>query len=303
MRVSVIIPCYNSARFIGEALESALLQSHVQTSAVVIDDGSTDETAEIVASFGPRVTLLRQSNRGVSAARNRALGATESDFVAFLDGDDRWHRDKLARQVAFCQAHPDHGFVHTDIREIDANGRELPRRDRGRQARGESLAAMLARNSVTTSSVLVRRDVLGELRFPSDLQAAEDWYVWLQLAKRTRFGCLDEPLTDYRLHDNNTVRRTEFMLRGRLTVLERHLAEGLDAKCRQSATAHRRYILGQLGHVAYERGEMEPARHLFWQAGLQLDAVGMVRLGVAAAPGFVSEGLRRCWRRLQQVRV
>ena len=298
MRVSVIIPCYNSARFIGEALESALLQSHVQTTAVVIDDGSTDETAEIAAAFGPRVTLLRQSNRGVSAARNRALDATDSEFVAFLDGDDRWHRDKLARQVAFCKAHPDHGFVHTDIREIDGHGRALPRRDRGTQARGECLAPMLARNSVTTSSVMVRRDVLRELRFPTDLQAAEDWYVWLQLAKRTRFGCLDEPLTDYRLHDNNTVRRTEFMLRGRLTVLERHLAEGLDASCRRAATAHRHYILGQLGHIAYERGEMDPARHLFWQAGRHLDGVGMVRLGVASAPAVVSEGLRRCWRRL-----
>ena len=298
MRVSVIVPCYNSARFIGEALESALRQSHVQTTAVVVDDGSTDETATIAASFGPRVTVLRQSNCGVSAARNRALEAADSEFVAFLDGDDRWHPDKLARQVAFCNVHPDHGFVHTDITEIDGDGRALPRRDRGTQARGECLAALLAHNTVTTSSVLVRRDVLGALRFPLGLHAAEDWYLWLHLAKRTRVGCLDEPLTHYRLHDNNTVRRTEFMLRGRLTVLERHLAGGLDSTCRRAANAHRRYILGQLGHIAYDRGEMELARDLFRQAGRHLDGAGVVRLVAASAPECVREPARRCWRRL-----
>jgi glycosyltransferase involved in cell wall biosynthesis len=298
MRVSVIVPCYNSARYVGEALESALLQSHVQTTAIVVDDGSTDETAEIVASFGGRVTLLRQSNRGVSAARNRALDAADSEFVAFLDGDDRWHRDKLARQVAFCQAHPDHGFVHTDITEIDSDGRALPRRDRGPQASGECLAALLARNSVTTSSVLVRRDVLGALRFPIGLHAAEDWYLWLHLAKRTRVGCIAEPLTDYRLHENNTVRRIEFMLRGRLTVLERHLAGGLDPTCRRAAKGHRRYILGQLGHIAYDRGDMETARTFFGEAGRHLDGLGVVRLVAASAPGFVREPARRCWRRL-----
>ena len=303
MRVSVIVPCYNSARFIGEALESALGQSHVQTTAVVIDDGSTDETATIAASFGPRVTLLRQSNCGVSAARNRALEAADSEFVAFLDGDDRWHRDKLARQVAFWTANPDHGVVHTAIRHIDTNGRELRRPSRAPQARGECLASLLALNTVTTSSVLVRREVLGELRFPTDLQAAEDWDVWLRLARRTRFGCLDEPLTDYRIHDNQTIRRAEFMLRGRLTVLDRHLTAQLDRMCRRAANDHRRYVLGQLGHIAYERGEMANARDLFRQAGCHLDGVGIVRLAVASTPSFVSEGLRRCWRRLQDARA
>src|SRR5687767_14671861 len=86
MRVTAIVPCFNSARFIGEALESALSQSHVATSAIVVDDGSTDETAAIAASFGRRVTVLRQLNSGVSAARNVAIDVADADFIAFLDG-------------------------------------------------------------------------------------------------------------------------------------------------------------------------------------------------------------------------
>jgi glycosyltransferase involved in cell wall biosynthesis len=304
MRVSVIIPCYNAARFLGETLQSVLAQTHADTSAIVVDDCSTDGTADIAARFGARVRVIRQHRQGgVSAARNAALAVADGDAIAFLDGDDRWHPEKIARQVAYLEAHPEAGVVHTAVRHIDDASDEIDRPGGPipwRIADGECLADLLAHNTITTSTVLVRRAVLGADRFPEDLRLGEDWDLWLRLAARTAFGYLAEPLTDYRLHDSNTTRNLQRGLHARLTVIDRALARGIEGVYRRAAVGHRQWVFAALGHHAYDRGDLQQARTLFRKAGRHLDRVGVMRLLALSTPRIVRECMRGCWRRFQR---
>jgi glycosyltransferase involved in cell wall biosynthesis len=301
MRVSVIIPCYNAARFIGETLQSVLSQTHVDTCAIVVDDRSTDGTADIVERFGPRVTMIRQHQQGgVSAARNAALAIADGEAVAFLDGDDRWHPEKIARQVAYLEAHPECGVVHTAVRHINDAGDEIPRPGGAipwRIAAGDCLGDLLMHNTITTSTVLVRRAALGADRFPEDLRVGEDWDLWLRLAARTEFGYLGDPLTDYRIHDSNTTRNLERVLTARLAVIDRALTRGLNFVQRRAAMGHRQWVLAGLGHLAYDRGDLPQARTLFRRAGRHLDRVGVMRLIALSTPSFVREPIRDKWKK------
>jgi glycosyltransferase involved in cell wall biosynthesis len=303
MRVSVIIPCYNAARYIAEALDSVLRQTHADTVAIVVDDGSTDGTAGICEGYGPRVQVIRlPGNSGPSAARNAALQVADGDAIAFLDGDDRWHPEKIARQLALLAERDGCGLVHTAVRHIDSAGEEIERPGGAipwRIADGECLGDLIAHNTITTSTVLVRRDVLGADRFPVDLFAGEDWDLWLRLAARTRIGYLDEALTDYRVHDSNATRSLELVLNGRRAVAERVLARGgLRAAHRRAALRHRRGVLTGLAHLEYERGNLPQARALYREAGAQIDALGAIRYLAAALPGSLWAPFRWCWHRV-----
>jgi glycosyltransferase involved in cell wall biosynthesis len=302
MRVDVIIPCHNAARYLGEALESVLRQTHAATTALVIDDGSTDGTADIARGFGNRVTVLRQAKSGVSAARNRGIDAARGDCVALLDADDRWHPEKVARQLAFLADHPECGLVHTAIRHIDAAGSVTGRPHNigwRRQTRGECLSVLLTRNTITTSSVLLRREVVRNEKFLTGLHAAEDWDLWLRLASQTQLGFLDEELTDYRFHDSNTVRQVELMLCGELTVIDRALSRLRLPAHRRAAKERRRRVFAALGDAAYEREDMSRARHFFGRAGRPADSGRLVRYVGAWLPPFLRRPVRMWWRRFQ----
>jgi glycosyltransferase involved in cell wall biosynthesis len=300
MRVDVIIPCYNSAQFIGEAVQSALRQTHTDTTVLVVDDGSTDEGARIARGFGDRVTVIRQQNSGPSAARNRALDAAVGTFVAFLDADDRWHPEKVARQVAFLEEHPHCGLVHTAIRHIDAAGNVTGRPHNAplrRETHGNCLERLLLKNTIAMSSVLLRRDLLQGEGFLTDVRGPEDWELWLRLAPRTQCGFLDEELTDYRFHDTNLTRQVEAMLSAELTVIDGQLARLVLPAHRRAAMVRRRQILAAIGDVAYEGEDMARARHFYRQAGRPADSGGLVRYVAAWLPWFVRGPARVCWRR------
>src|SRR5690242_71279 len=111
--VTVVIPSYNGARYLGEAIESVLAQTHPSVETIVVDDGSVDGTTALVSSYGDRVRGIRQENRGLAAARNSGIRAAAGTYVAFLDHDDRYLPEKTARQVAVFEARPDVGLVHT----------------------------------------------------------------------------------------------------------------------------------------------------------------------------------------------
>ncbi len=303
MRVNVIVPCHNGARFLGEALKSALQQTHTDTTVLVVDDGSTDDTGRIARGFGDRVSVIRQPKSGVSAARNRAIDAADGEYVALLDADDRWHPDKLSRQLALMSRHPQYGLVHTAIRHIDAAGSVTGRPDNApfrRDTQGDCLALLLSGNTIATSSVLLRRDMLRGERFMTDMAAAEDWDLWLRLASRTRFGYVDEELTEYRFHDSNTVRRRELMLTGELTVVDRALARVTEPEHRARATRRRRAALAALGNLAYELNDLRRARRLLWQAGMPVNSDGLVTFAAVFLPDVVRQPARVAWRLLRR---
>lgn len=121
--VSVVIPTYNRARLVGQAIQSALDQSYEAIEVVVADDGSTDGTAAVVATHGARVRYVRHANAGVAAARNLGLRHARGEFIAFLDSDDQWHPWKVAAQIAVLRQRPDVGMVWTDLTAVDGEGR------------------------------------------------------------------------------------------------------------------------------------------------------------------------------------
>jgi glycosyltransferase involved in cell wall biosynthesis len=215
MHIFIIMPAYNVADFIATAIESVLAQTHRDWTLLVIDDGSTDATAEIAARFAdPRLRLLRQHNAGVSAARNRGLGAlgTESGgAVMFLDADDWLAPDALARLAATLAASPDalaaygaHCFVTEDGRTRSAN-------KPGPFPEGDILERLLVQNQFANGGhVLIREAAVRRLvGFRSDLRYGEDWEFWCRLAALGRFAAVPggAPLLFVRQRANGAVLR------------------------------------------------------------------------------------------------
>lgn len=197
--VSVIIPTYNRAELVARAIRSVLAQTFTDYELLVIDDGSTDETAAVVAGFGDRrVRYLRQPrNRGVSEARNRGLREARGEFIAFLDSDDGWEPAKLAQQIALFRASPsDVGLIYTGAQILTSTGfrEERPRH------RGAILNQLLQRNVIVGGSVnsVIRRSAMTAAGFfDPDLPAMEDYDYWLRVARFYKVDFVDELLVRY----------------------------------------------------------------------------------------------------------
>jgi len=228
--VSVVMPAFNTERYIAQALRSALDQTHSALEVIVIDDGSTDGTREVVRGFGERVTLLQQARQGAYAARNKGIRAASGRYVAFLDADDYWARDKLATQMAVFRARPEVGVVTTRVRQVDPQGEELtgvkatPMRlcDRVVDLYRELLEGG---NMLATSSAMVRLELLESVGlFPGDgHMLSADYDLWLRVAEHTRFYIVSEPLTFYRVLANSMLHGSlEKEYGAQLGILERH---------------------------------------------------------------------------------
>ena len=251
--VSVVIPSYNGAGYLGEAIDSALAQTHPAVEIVVVDDGSTDDTRALAARYGEQVRYVYQENRGLPGARNTGIRAARGVYLAFLDHDDRFLPEKLARQVAVLDVRPEVGLVYTGWHFIDADGRRLPptgwdRRD------GDVFAHLLVENMIYPAAAMVRKapvDAVGG--FDETLTGLEDWDLWLRLAQRgVHWACVDEPLLEYRVHPGQMHKHgAERRLRNRLAILDKVRADpqlppplrALEAVARQNAylqaAAHR----------------------------------------------------------------
>jgi glycosyltransferase involved in cell wall biosynthesis len=205
-RFSVIIPTYNQARFIGEAIGSILGQSLCEWELIVVDDGSTDDGANCARRFDdPRVRVLRQENAGVMAARKRGLDASSGDAVVFLDGDDRLRPDALARFAHAFEIGPDTGAVYGDRVLIDESGR-LFGSERGAilnpRPSGDVLERLLTRHFLSTpGQACIRRDCLDAIDvWPLHVRRAADWVILSQVAAAVPFRYLGRgPVVEYRM--------------------------------------------------------------------------------------------------------
>ncbi len=231
-KVAVIIPLYNAAPFIRETLESVLGQSASDIEVVIVDDGSTDQGPAIVQEYQEkttRVRLIHQKNSGPAQARNRGILATDSEYLAFLDSDDLWLPQKLERQLAFLEEHPEVALCYTDARVIDSEGRPLPHRERKFPLPvfhdpQEALEHLMLINFVVTSSVVLRRQILKESGLFSDRYlGAEDWDLWLRIARKGLISGIREPLCLYRYHEQGLSRRRSFLLLATYRLTERSL--------------------------------------------------------------------------------
>jgi glycosyltransferase involved in cell wall biosynthesis len=199
MRVSVIIPTFNCARLVVEAVHSALVQTHAPAEVIVVDDGSTDETRERLAALPPPVHYIRQSNQGVAAARNRGIREATGELIAFLDADDVWHERKLELQVRWMRDEP--GLALLDTGTVDWPHETFPPVSAAAAERPVPIRFddLVVRNTITTSSVMVRRNVLDRVGdFDTSLHGPEDFDLWLRVALIAAVANLPLPLTGYR---------------------------------------------------------------------------------------------------------
>jgi len=241
--VTVLIPAYNSERYLDETLDSACRQSFADIEILVIDDGSKDGTADLVRRWtgkDSRIQLFQQPNGGVSSARNRGLAEAKGRYIAFLDADDLWAPDKLAAQLAVFER-ADVGLVHTGVMDIDADGQPCPPVEPWGKGEGRVFETLLTSNFICCSSVMIKVELLQppHARFMAG-RLSEDWLLWCELSTRCAFGYVDRPLVRYRVHSGGTSRNHAAMLEAELLCREDflHLAQRLGSpRERHAATA------------------------------------------------------------------
>jgi glycosyltransferase involved in cell wall biosynthesis len=208
--ISVVIPAHNAEKYIDEALASVCSQTFSDYEIIVIDDGSTDRTAEIASSYNG-VLLLAQDNLGAAAARNAGIRAARGRYVAFLDADDVWLPTKLEKQAAHLLENPRSEWSYTDALVFDAATRRTVCRigERIRLYQGDILRPLLLRSFIPSPTPVVKRRALAEAGFfdeARDRRIGEDWSMWLRIAERHAAKLIDEPLAMIRMHASNTSR-------------------------------------------------------------------------------------------------
>lgn len=218
--VSVVIPCYNALRWIGATVDSVLCQSTPPLEVIVVDDGSTDGTADSVRRNFPQVRVLEQPNAGVASARNQGVAVARGEWVAFVDADDIWLREKLQKQHDVVGAHPNARMVYTawhvwHSSELVVDEPTLQRlsapQQRGLDWSGPSgwiYPELLVDSVVWTSTVMLQRSLFNELGgFDETLRVGEDYDLWLRASRLTPILRVPEPLALYRQHEANLTKR------------------------------------------------------------------------------------------------
>ena len=233
-RVSIVIPTYNCDRFLGRAVDTALSQSYTDHEIIVVDDGSTDGTADLIAQYEQRVRYYRQSNRGVSAARNLALDYATGEFIAYLDADDMWYPQKLEAQVAFLDTHKECGLVHTEVSVIDEDDEILHlcfnQETKRSIPRGYCLTDLLRRCHIQTLTVMERRQCLDRIGgFDERLPIAQDYHHWIKVVGGGfAVGYLAEPLGKYRWRSGSLMANQGRLLEDLVLIYEGILQGELD---------------------------------------------------------------------------
>jgi glycosyltransferase involved in cell wall biosynthesis len=226
-RVSVIIPTHNRAEVLPRALRSVFLQTTPVAEVIVVDDGSTDNTSTVVQRDFAEAVLIRQSNRGVSHARNRGIEQAKGEWLALLDSDDEWKPDKIEVQLRTLQDHPAGRICHTDEIWI-RNGRRVNPMNKHRKAGGQIFRNCLPRCALSPSSVLFHRSLIDEFgNFDETLPVCEDYDFWLRVCAALPVIYVPEKLVvKYGGHEDQLSRAYRGMDRYRIFALEKLIQSG-----------------------------------------------------------------------------
>ena len=334
MKVSVIIPTYNRADMVGAAVRSALGQSHAPHEVIVVDDGSTDGTAWVLAEFGARIVVIRQANGGVSAARNAGIARASGDVVAFLDSDDTWEPWKVAAQVACFARHPELVLVGTNARQVGPGGFE--RADYMRQysvyryeaplsqrfgrseiavnggmavlLHGDFAGAMFLGNFFVTSTVMVRREALARAGDfdPAMRNAGEDYDLVWRVCELGPAGVLDADCIRFWRGGGDHLHATPQMALSNLLAIGKYLARHPQGPDLPAGMVAERMADAQAwaGRSLFDHDRLVEARPYLWEA-VRRGGGGMrarVYLVLSWMPGFVTGAMRWALRAAKRVK-
>jgi glycosyltransferase involved in cell wall biosynthesis len=287
--VSVIVPCYKQAHFLRGAVESVLVQTYPRVEAIVVNDGSPDETAAVAAGFGSRIRYVEQANGGLAAARNTGIRHATGELVNFLDADDYLLPTMLEHVVRAAAAHPEAAVFHTAMRYIDLAGNAFS--EEPPRLHGDPFHELLQGNFIPPNCFVLRRSALAEVgTFDPQANPCEDWDLWLRLAERGfRFMAVPEARGVYRRYAGSMSRDPIRMGRAAGMVLTRHASRhGYCPRCLKALKRGLANCRSWYVHAAFpELGALERERErLVWERSLP----GRLRHGIKrfclAVPGL-----------------
>lgn len=221
--VSVVIPAYNSARFVSEAIDSALSQSFKPLEVIVVDDGSRDGTRSVIERYGDKVRYIYQSNAGPAAARNKGVREAKSEWIAFLDSDDYWDIRHLEMLLKHARDHPDASLIYCGKKWVDKDGKLIQNSFEQTQfPSGWIFKDLFTANYISsTSVVLVKRAIFIKLGgFDEQLRIAEDYDLWLRISAIEQIRGVPIYSVNYRRHDSNLTLQAIGRFKGVLAALE-----------------------------------------------------------------------------------
>ncbi|MDL2122790.1 MAG: glycosyltransferase [Deltaproteobacteria bacterium] len=225
--VSVIIPTYNRGWTLKDAIDSVLAQDFTDFELIVVDDGSTDNTQDILSSYKKDIVVLRQDNKGVSSARNKGIVSASGQFIAFLDSDDLWLSQKLSTQVDFFNANPDALICQTEEKWI-RNGIRVNPKKRHKKLSGDIFNPSLYLCLVSPSAVMIKRSLFEKTgMFDESFPACEDYDMWLRVSCRYPVYLINTPLIKKRGGHDDQLSRSPGLDRYRIQSLKKIIESNL----------------------------------------------------------------------------
>jgi glycosyltransferase involved in cell wall biosynthesis len=209
IKVSVIIPAYNSAQFIVETLESVFAQTYNDYEIIIVDDGSTDNIKEILQNYMSKIRYIYKVNGGPASARNVGIKNADGEYIAFLDSDDLWLPEKLKEQMECFQNNPDIGLVYCDNIRFNENSIYQKKDNIYQPTNGYIFFKLLEGNFITNSTVIVKKKCLEEVDyFDEDINliSSEDYDMWLRISRVFNVGYVKKPLVKYRVRGKGLAR-------------------------------------------------------------------------------------------------
>ncbi|MBC8486006.1 MAG: glycosyltransferase [Bacteroidetes bacterium] len=268
-KIAIIIPTYNAAHFIEKAINSVLSQSYSNYEIVVVDDGSTDNTREVLEQYGDKITYIRQENQGVAIARNTGILNSENEYIAFLDSDDEWLPEKLELQISILEKNNDIGLVHTNDIQISEEGKILYIDTPNIKYLSGKISKylLLRKASIKTSTVILRRKCLDKVGlFDPHLSrlGVEDRDLWIRFTKYYNAFYIDKPLVKYLVRSDSMSHQQEKMVAGRYYVINKYHPKGkwLNInRCKMLSAIH-----FEVADGLSWRGEPRKSLRQYWKA-------------------------------------
>ncbi len=265
--VSVVIPTYNSAQFLGEALQSIFSQTFDDYEIIVVNDGSTDDTESVVKLYINRIKYIYQENGGPAKARNRGIKESSSKYIAFLDADDIWLPSKLEKQVLMFRQRPELAMIFTAVLILRADGVSPSKYDKRKLLmKGNIARNIFLHSGVATPTVMVQKEIFDKIGlFEEDLRIGEDDNMWIRIAANHQIELIDEPLVKCRFHPDSLTKDKRKLLEDVQTNIRllSHRYEGVKEKIEDAIPRKLSNVQFAMGYHFFEGQNHKEARRAF----------------------------------------